>query len=268
MRILSLMGKILVVVVLVPLLVGGCDKLQKEVQTLRIHNRTIESLLIDKEKDIVALQERNRSLEGKINDFDVLTGVKNDLIQTLKDQNAALRADVVKKDADIRALIAQLGKLKTGVGGLPEKISIELEALQRAYPQLFSFDRATGQLRFGADLTFDFASAVVSANAREALTKLAAILSQEEARLIRISIVGHTDNVPVRKAETVRIHRNNQGLSEHRAEAVSDVLVAAGIEASRISTSGLGAAKPIADNRTQAGRARNRRVEIFLTMGP
>ncbi len=268
MRILNLMGKALVVAALVPLLVGGCE-LEKEVRTLRIQNRAQGDRLITLDGQIEALRERNRSLEGTIKGFDVLMGAKNDQIQTLKDQNAALRSDVTKKDADIRELIAQLANLKTGSDSrLPEKIAIELEALQRAYPQLFMFDRATGQLRFSADLTFDFASAMVNAKAREALTKLAAILSQEEAKPIRISIVGHTDNVPVKKPETVRIHQNNQGLSEHRAEAVRDVLVAAAIEASRISTSGLGASKPIADNRTQESRARNRRVEIFLTMGP
>ena len=267
MRILNLVGKILVVVVLVPLLIGGCE-LEKEVQTLRIQNRAQGDRLISLDGQIVALQERNRSLEGKIKDFDVLMGAKNDQIQTLKDQNTALRADVANKDAQLRDLIAQLGKRPTGGDTIPEKIAIELEALQRAYPQLFVFDRATGQLQFSADLTFDFASAVVNAKAREALTKLAAVLSQEEARPIRISIVGHTDNVPVRRPETLKLHKNNQELSEHRAEAVRDVLVAAGIGAARISTSGLGASKPIADNRTQESRARNRRVEIFLTMGP
>jgi outer membrane protein OmpA-like peptidoglycan-associated protein len=54
----------------------------------------------------------------------------------------------------------------------------------------------------------------------------------------------------------------NQALSLRRAEAVARVLEAAGIPASAIRTVGMGSARPVASNRTPAGQARNRRVEI------
>src|SRR5262249_59503808 len=57
---------------------------------------------------------------------------------------------------------------------------------------------------------------------------------------------------------------HNQRLSELRAMAVTEALVRDGVNASRITTRGYGAANPVASNATAEGRAQNRRVEIFL----
>ncbi len=69
-----------------------------------------------------------------------------------------------------------------------------------------------------------------------------------------IIAVGHTD--------WVGSDAYNQKLSVRRAEAVKGYLVSKGIEANRIYTEGKGEKQPVADNRTSAGRAKNRRVEI------
>nr|HPK66330.1 OmpA family protein [Thermoanaerobaculia bacterium] len=55
---------------------------------------------------------------------------------------------------------------------------------------------------------------------------------------------------------------HNQKLSEARAAAVRDYLTAHGVAASRLTSAGFGASQPVADNATELGRARNRRVEI------
>jgi OOP family OmpA-OmpF porin len=69
-----------------------------------------------------------------------------------------------------------------------------------------------------------------------------------------IKITGHTDSSG--KAEY------NQKLSVKRAEAVRDYLISLGGDASKMEVAGMGATKPIADNKTAAGRANNRRVEV------
>ncbi len=71
---------------------------------------------------------------------------------------------------------------------------------------------------------------------------------------LKISIEGHTDNVG-----TVA---SNQTLSEKRAQAVMNALIAKGIDKSRLSFKGFGSSKPISDNGTDDGKAKNRRVEI------
>jgi outer membrane protein OmpA-like peptidoglycan-associated protein len=70
------------------------------------------------------------------------------------------------------------------------------------------------------------------------------------------AIEGHTDSVGSKSS--------NQSLSERRANAVRDYLVANGIAADRLTAAGYGEDNPIADNKTRAGRAENRRVEVTL----
>lgn len=72
----------------------------------------------------------------------------------------------------------------------------------------------------------------------------------------KIIITGHTDNFGEQK--------NNQKLSEERAEAIKNYLMSKGIDIHRIETKGMGSKKPIADNKTNKGREKNRRVEIIL----
>ncbi len=80
----------------------------------------------------------------------------------------------------------------------------------------------------------------------------------------RVRIVGHTDNVPLGRAWRKK-YRNNQGLSLARARTVRDYFVKVeGLPADRFEVRGLGASQPLASNDTEAGRARNRRVEILL----
>lgn len=72
----------------------------------------------------------------------------------------------------------------------------------------------------------------------------------------KITVEGHTDNRGDKAT--------NQALSEARARAVSDYLVAQGVEQSRVDAVGFGDAKPIAPNLTARGRELNRRVEFIV----
>jgi len=72
---------------------------------------------------------------------------------------------------------------------------------------------------------------------------------------MRVVVEGHTDSIGS--------DAYNLKLSERRAESVKDYMVSKGISASRITTRGLGKADPVASNKTAAGRAENRRVEII-----
>jgi outer membrane protein OmpA-like peptidoglycan-associated protein len=71
-----------------------------------------------------------------------------------------------------------------------------------------------------------------------------------------ILVEGHTDNTG---SDAI-----NQPLSERRAQAVSNYTQQQGVEASRITTKGLGSTDPIADNTTAEGRQANRRVEVAI----
>lgn len=71
---------------------------------------------------------------------------------------------------------------------------------------------------------------------------------------VRIQIEGHTDNIGT--------SADNLKLSENRAKAVVNYLVSKGIPAARLTAKGFGATKPVADNKTEEGRAQNRRTEL------
>jgi outer membrane protein OmpA-like peptidoglycan-associated protein len=103
-----------------------------------------------------------------------------------------------------------------------------------------------------SDLSFDFGRADIKPNMRPVLDQFAQGLDPT----MRVRIVGHTDSVG---SDVV-----NDRLSVERAESVRHYLESRGVDGSRIETAGRGEHEPIADNGSEAGRARNRRVEIFL----
>ena len=154
---------------------------------------------------------------------------------------------------------------------LPPAVTKSIEDLSEKYPGLFKLDKDKGLLVFNADVTFDSGSAAVKPEARDALGKLAKILSEDEVKDRRLTVIGHTDTDRVVKPATIETLKrlgksvDNMGLSEARAEAVATVLQAGGIDATRMTTRGKGEAEPVAENRTPEGKARNRRVEIYLT---
>ena len=110
----------------------------------------------------------------------------------------------------------------------------------------------TEKVTFAADVFFDFDKAVLKPEGKAKLDDLVGKL--KTVALEVIIAIGHTDNIGTKEY--------NQKLSVRRAEAVKAYLVSKGIEPNRIYTEGKGMAQPIADNRTAAGRAKNRRVEI------
>ena len=104
------------------------------------------------------------------------------------------------------------------------------------------------------NLEFNIGSSVISDESFASLKELAVLLSAKKS--YNLYIAGHTDNIG-NKA-------NNTLLSKDRAEAVKEYLVAEGIEAERIKTEGYGPDRPVADNKTEAGRQKNRRVEFRI----
>ena len=80
-----------------------------------------------------------------------------------------------------------------------------------------------------------------------------------------VLIVGHTDDIPIKKPDTLLKHPSNWHLSAHRAISVERILAAAGMLETRLSVMGMGQFRPIAPNASgQKGNPMNRRVEIYI----
>ncbi|MFC4273549.1 OmpA family protein [Achromobacter aloeverae] len=101
---------------------------------------------------------------------------------------------------------------------------------------------------------FDTDQAVVKPDSAANIKRLAGRLLG--VGLDRMRLDGHTDN---RGSDA-----HNQQLSLRRAQAVADIVVAAGMPAANVQVRGLGAARPVTDNGSAAGRAENRRVSVVI----
>lgn len=101
-------------------------------------------------------------------------------------------------------------------------------------------------------INFETGKALIKPESENIIDQVAQLLKENAA--LKISVEGHTDNVGTAPA--------NQTLSENRAKAVMNAIIAKGIDKARLSSKGWGQTKPIADNKTDDGKAKNRRVEI------
>ena len=104
------------------------------------------------------------------------------------------------------------------------------------------------------DFNFEFNSSDVNQKTARYLEDLAKALNDNPE--LQIKLVGHTDNIGSEKF--------NLKLSQYRAQTMKDYLVGKGVDASRISTEGMGMKEPLNDNSTDEERALNRRVELTI----
>lgn len=104
------------------------------------------------------------------------------------------------------------------------------------------------------NIFFDTNSAALKPESKTELNKLVSFIKSNA--IVKLEIGGHTDNVGDDKANMI--------LSDKRAKSVCDYLITSGIEASRLVSKGYGETKPVAENTTEEGKAKNRRTEITI----
>jgi outer membrane protein OmpA-like peptidoglycan-associated protein len=110
------------------------------------------------------------------------------------------------------------------------------------------------KLDIPADISFDVGRSAVKSNLASVLNQFANTLNANP--VTSVVIVGHTDSTG---SDAV-----NNPLSLDRANSARDYLIARGVAVARFNTEGRGSREPVADNSTAEGRAKNRRVEIYV----
>ena len=157
------------------------------------------------------------------------------------------------------ALGAVLGGIVGGVAGgvIGNKMDKQAKDIENALPGA-EVERVGEGIKITLSenmVNFAFNSAELTSSAKTNLDKLATVLINNPDT--NINIYGHTDN-----KGTAQV---NQKISENRANSVKNYLISKGIASSRMITMGRGFSEPIASNDTDAGRAKNRRVEFAIT---
>ena len=107
-----------------------------------------------------------------------------------------------------------------------------------------------------AGTLFDVSKANLKPAGKSELDAMVSKIKDSNTQIEQITITGHTDSAGASEY--------NRTLSERRAEAVKAYLVSKGLSGDRIVTKGAGDAQPVASNKTAAGRAQNRRVDIDI----
>jgi len=149
-------------------------------------------------------------------------------------------AESLRKDATIDALARRRGSLDSEIGAR-KGVAVDGNVIT-----------------ISSDITFQPGQATLTAQAEKTLADIASVVQKREFRSIRIE--GHTDSDPIKRSGW----KSNEQLSQARAESVRKMLGSRGIQLTLMETVGHGASKPLKSNKTSAGKATNRRVEIIL----
>ena len=182
---------------------------------------------------------------------------------------AALGAIIGKIAGNTAVGAAIGGAVGAGTGALigkhMDKVKAQAQAVQNA--QVESVTDANGlqavKVTFDSGILFATGSSTLSATAKNSLGKFAEVLKQNTD--CDVAVQGYTDNAGWKNSTAEQSVQKNLNLSQQRAQAVTNYLNSLGVSNNQIrSTTGFGEANPVADNSTAAGKAQNRRVEVYM----
>ena len=151
------------------------------------------------------------------------------------------------------------------IGKKMDKAKKEAEAVQNA--QVEAVTDANGleavKVTFDSGILFATSSATLSSTAMTSLFQFANVLKNNAD--CDVAVQGYTDNAGWKNSTAAQSQQKNLELSQQRAQSVTNYLLSQGVSPTQIrSTQGFGESNPVADNSTKAGKAQNRRVEVYM----
>lgn len=176
--------------------------------------------------------------------------------QTIRAAEAAVSRLGPKRALDIRSVVLTINGLTQGFGAGSSSIIASVQQVKQAMVDLHGQDLGLQiRIELPADVLFDFDKADIRSDAQKALQQLGTVIKGYPKG--SAMLIGHTDS----KGDDTY----NQTLSERRAESVKQWLITREqVEGGRLKTSGEGEKRPAADNNTDAGRQKNRRLEAII----
>jgi flagellar motor protein MotB len=191
---------------------------------------------------------------------------------TCKDELTTEKTSAAAADLKVAALETEITACKASVTDLEkQKAEVkrradELKDLTGRFQKMIdtgklavTFRRGNMVVNLPAAILFPSGSADISDEGRVALGEVAVVLKQVKGR--RFTIAGHTDSDALGKDDKFK---SNWQLSTARAVAVAQVLIDKGVSPTQLIAAGYAEYDPIAGNKTNAGKQKNRRIEIML----
>jgi chemotaxis protein MotB len=200
------------------------------------------------------------------------SGQHNEELERVKAELADARATAAKSQAEFESLNAKLAEAQTRIEDLQKEHDAAVEMHKSLEEEmraaLESKDVTISQLQGKLTVNildrvlFDSGEAELKPDGATVLRKVAEILAQHPN--LKVHVIGHTDNIPIRASARSRFASNWELSTARATAAVRFLSESAGIDPHRLGALGYGEFRPVADNATAEGRARNRRIAIII----
>lgn len=182
------------------------------------------------------------------------------------------KEEIAKREADIAELKEKLEESEARIHELQQeqdmvvssRKSLEDEMRTALESKDVTISRLQGKLTVNIldRVLFDSGEAELKSDGASVLRKVAAFLTQHPE--IKVHVIGHTDNVPIKPSARSRFPSNWELSSARANAAVRFLCEQGGVDPRRLGAVGYGEFRPIADNSTPEGRAKNRRIAITV----
>ena len=200
------------------------------------------------------------------------SGQHNEELERTKTELAQAHAATAKSQAEVEGLNAKLAEANTKIEDLQKEHdaavemhkSLESEMRAALESKDVTISQLQGKLTVNIldSVLFDSGEAELKPDGATVLRKVADILAQHPK--LKVHVIGHTDNVPIRASARSRFASNWELSTARATAAVRFLSESAGVDPRRLGAVGYGEFRPVADNATAEGRARNRRIAITI----
>ena len=255
--------------------VGDKDKLAADLAAAQQRAAALEAQLAgllgasgDKDKlaaDLAEAKQRAAALEAQLAGLQGVSGDKDKLqgeLVAAKQRIADLEKQLAERDAELAKLrgdlSAEMQKLTAAQRGLVKALRPEIE--KGSITVDLNNERLLINLASG--YLFGSGEDQLKPAGADALKRVGSILKDYPE--YRVEVAGHTDNRPIRSSLKKKFPTNKE-LSEARAANAVKALTDGGVSGSGLKAAGYADTKPVAPNATDAGRQKNRRVEVRVT---
>jgi chemotaxis protein MotB len=181
-------------------------------------------------------------------------------------QRLAAAQDQIQKDKDqMDALQSQIADLQQATNSAAQMANgLESEMRNDLQSRDVTISNLQGRLTVTIldNVMFDSGEAILKPDGQSVMRKIAAILAEHTD--LKIHVIGYTDNVPIRPERHARFASNWELSTARALAAVHYLTEQAGVDPRRVGAVGYGEFRPVADNSTAEGRAKNRRIAITI----